>query len=73
MTKEELEAKSDIANLAKKVGIGVLSDEDAKSLLLWETWKDGASWGTVLDMSDDLYLDDETVRCQLVDIYGYHN
>jgi len=54
---------------AHKNGLNSLTNEQAKTLSLYEDWKDGADWPVVIDLWK--YGTAKTARQRLVDFYGY--
>lgn len=67
MTIDELDKQgSALADKAHGVGVTALSDHEAHTLHVYETWKDGADF----EMLDEICLDQDD-RQALINVYGY--
>jgi len=72
MTREELTQQYKKAHkVYEDFGLKATSSADLKALILYELWRDGADWGTLTEMMDDLPYDDEKIRDHLVNVFGY--
>jgi hypothetical protein len=68
--KDLQERGSSLAILASGVGLSALSDEDAKTLSLYEDWKDGADWEVLPTIESARSLAES--KSYLMSVYGYN-
>ena len=70
ISQEDLEIQgSRLSEVAHRNGLKALTNDQAKTLSLYEDWKDGADWPIVIDLWQSSLP--ETAKKRLADFYGY--